>query len=143
MAHRTTILRRRTRWYDALESGDYRRVTGTLTKTKADGTPKGFCCLGVACEIAGVKHTVINQGAWESQDDFVRIYGEDQADGHLPSEAQDWLGVCTSDPRPNFPKGHARYGASASELNDNGWTFKKIADAFRKYGIHPDDEEAR
>jgi hypothetical protein len=138
MAHRTTILRRRKKWYDALESGEYRRTTGTLTKVTPDGKPKSFCCLGVACEIAGIDHEIYN--ASYDDDDWVRMYGEHQDDGHLPYEAQDWLGVCSSDPRPNFPAGHAKFGVSAAELNDAGWTFKKIADAFRKYGIHPDDE---
>lgn len=38
-------------WVDALRSGDYRQTRGVLSRVDMDGS-KGFCCLGVLCNLA-------------------------------------------------------------------------------------------
>lgn len=45
------------RWVAALRSGDYQQVRGWLRATRSDGQ-LGFCCLGVLCEVAGLRRSV-------------------------------------------------------------------------------------
>ena len=39
-------------WVDALESGNFRQVTGTLAEPKGSKS-LGYCCLGVLCRVQG------------------------------------------------------------------------------------------
>lgn len=49
------------KWVKALKSGKYTQVTGTLTKSlDLEKGEKGFCCLGVACDI----QTVVPFNEW-------------------------------------------------------------------------------
>ena len=49
-------------WIEALRSGHYRQGTGSLRQTDSDADPS-YCCLGVACSVAGVKESEI-KGEW-------------------------------------------------------------------------------
>lgn len=39
----------KTRWLQALRSGQYKQAYGTLKRTTAEGS--SFCCLGVLCDV--------------------------------------------------------------------------------------------
>ena len=51
-------------WIKALKSGYYTQGTGSLRQTDSDADPS-YCCLGVACSVAGVKESEI-KGEWIS-----------------------------------------------------------------------------
>ena len=42
------------KWYDALMSGKYKQVRGRLRR-RLKGGGYGYCCLGVACKVLGVR----------------------------------------------------------------------------------------
>lgn len=79
----------------ALRSGKYQQTTGRLhlTKVAGDGTlgrKPGFCCLGVACELAIEAGVPVKR---ESSHSFGN--DEDNYDGEssiLPDSVQKWLG---------------------------------------------------
>jgi hypothetical protein len=82
------------------------------------------CCLGVLCDIAvadGVipapVETSPDEDSWDSL-----LYGGDSA--LLPSEVQDWAGLDSN--APMVREGHLL--SSLAELNDKGYSFKRIAD---------------
>lgn len=67
-------------WLEALRSGEYRQVHGTL------GSEGGYCCLGVACEVAIKNGPVVNR----------RLDGVVSYDGSsnlLPNSVVDWFGL--------------------------------------------------
>jgi hypothetical protein len=107
-----------TKLVEALESGNYQQARGYLRVLNSDGTAKGYCCLGVACDISGV-------GRW-----FGRAYSVDDHDtsfASLPPQVQEWLGV--DDP---FVRISSQHALCATTLNDNGWDFHQIAAQLRK-----------
>lgn len=72
-------------WVDALRSGLYEQARGKLS----DGD--GYCCLGVACEVAmanGVElrkvRSIEDDGVWVSYD---------EANSMLPQSVAKWLGL--------------------------------------------------
>lgn len=102
-------------WVDALRSGFYAQATGRLY---ADG---GFCCLGVACEVAmanGVSLTFDPE--WQSYDGRI---------SDLPEAVAVWLGVEDLDPFID-----KRSGVTACMANDFlEWPFTQIADAVEEF----------
>lgn len=132
-------------WIEALESGEFDQAKGCLRKAetaRAQGgdnrAETGYCCLGVACEVARKAGAV--DGEWEANTErpqfVVRKDGEaeESAGGALPLAVQDWLGVDSSDPRV--------LGTCASTRNDqDGWTFAEIATALREQFGYPPKAE--
>lgn len=98
----------REHWAAALESGDYAQAHGQLADGDGDG---GFCCLGVACDLA-VKAGVI--------DSFEPSHA-DLDDGYAP--VKHWLGLRVGD--GNYT------GSSLAADNDLGETFAEIAATIR------------
>ena len=95
-------------WVKALRSGKYKQGRGALR------TGDMYCCLGVACELAGAKT--------EKPNDLTVPYGYDGIFFTLPVSVQEWLGVKT---------GTGVYGKEEYDLssdNDGGKTFEEIAD---------------
>ena len=44
------------KWVAALRSGEYKQGMGLLKGEDWNGGPFSYCCLGVACEVAGCKN---------------------------------------------------------------------------------------
>ena len=126
---------------DALRSGEYRQTGGMLRRGDS------FCCLGVACDISGL-------GQWKDYDGraigntyYEYVYdipgsGDDRSHmgtAVLPTEVRDWLGVNEVNPEVNYvvedddgyDAGHMEIAGVAS-LNDDGYSFDKIADFFER-----------
>lgn len=127
------IRQNRKDWIAALRSGQYDQARNFLCRLGEDGKPTGFCCLGVASELAQVPSDDLPQ---------VRLYGGSGSDQVLPLEVREWLGVTESSPSVNIPADHElweEHGDSAvlAELNDNGMTFAEIADLIEAYGFLP------
>lgn len=93
----------------ALRSGEYRQTKNQLT----DG--KGFCCLGVACEISKLGH-------WEGEHEWNYVTATDSSNVALPLEVQRWLGFQSHTGQYND------YVGSLADDNDEGKRFKAIAD---------------
>ena len=98
--------RNRAKWVKALRSGEYRQAKSVLT----DG--RGFCCLGVACEISGLGH-------WDGEFEWEYHAGDTQETAFLPFEVKEWLGLSTV--AGDFNRG------CLTSLNDNGKKFTTIA----------------
>jgi len=71
----------RDRWCAALRSGEYKQGRQFLKERKVDKT--FYCCLGVLCEIEGIKitdsHTVISN-------DWEKLYNDLDGIGYLPNK---------------------------------------------------------
>ena len=112
-------------WVDALRSGDYAQCHNALN----DG--KGFCCLGVACEVAIRSGVDVLRGTEEighSDDGTPKTRATyDNNGGYPPSAVREWLGLPEANPRLSPPDGGV---TSAVFANDSAaWTFARIADA--------------
>ena len=103
-------------WVEALESGKYKQGDQYLC------VGDRYCCLGVACELAGVEKTV--------------IHGITRFDGWstvLPNDVMREYGF-KGDTGPNgeyFKGDTGEEYRSLASMNDNGMTFQEIADAVR------------
>lgn len=107
----------------ALRSGEFDQIKRKLH------TKYGYCCLGVACELA-VREGVIPPGV----PDEANIYYYEENSSSLPWSVQRWLGFSTGTGAfwdSSYDGGYPipQLGAeSLAALNDAGWTFEKIAD---------------
>lgn len=120
MANQENMLK----WIEALESGEYPQdPKGGHLKTE-----RGYCCLGVGEELRGCTWTLVDGGAYET-DEGRRSY---------PSEkfVRDFLELTPEenrDPLDVFLGGRFRKGGEfASSWNDNGASFKDIAAKLRE-----------
>ena len=149
------------KWLSALESGEYNQGVGALR------TEKGYCCLGVACDVVGL-------GKWTTElsesGDSASLYhfkGDDGIydDEELPESVTDALrmhsrsGFFNFKEIPNDPLGaeilrHSETGStfggkqsSLMRLNDVEMSFKEIAGLIRRnpevFFIPQDDLNAR
>ena len=102
------------RWVEALRSGEYDQANGALRNGD------GFCCLGVACDLARVELGT----EWEESDDGAARLAGSSSFGYLPVGVQRWLGLASND--GSFWPGGGGTETLAS-LNDDGKTFSEIA----------------
>jgi hypothetical protein len=116
------------KWVEALRSGKYQQTTGRLADRN------GFCCLGVACEVAIENGLRLRKK--ESGDSVGTVEYNDCA-GELPDEVADWLGLYTegddeeafhhlTDP-PLHTADHPKHSAVSWNDEENA-TFSQIAD---------------
>lgn len=102
------------KWVKALRSGKYKQDIGQLR------SEKGYCCLGVACEVSIKNRVILNVSQTK---DNTYLYDGDE--GVLPESVSQWLGV---DRDPVLTNGK-RLHVSCSTLNDHRRkTFNEIAD---------------
>jgi hypothetical protein len=98
------------KWLEALRSGKYKQAEGRL---KVNDT---FCCLGVLCDISGLSK-------WDG-DYYLNCVSV------LPDEVAEWSGL--GDKSPNVKEASGR-NRSLAGLNDDGNSFKEIADLIERY----------
>ena len=94
------------KWVAALRSGEFKQGRSWL-RSQVDGEDR-FCCLGVACEVFGMRYRSGCYGA---------------SDVALPRKLQRRLGLSYD---PQVMVDGSRIGLAT--LNDTGWSFAKIAD---------------
>ena len=99
----------RRKWVEALRSGEYEQCTGRLH----DGS--GFCCLGVLCEVIGMKKKRI----------ATEIYYFGNASEIAPLKAQRSVGLISRNGSFDYDNGN---GSCLAEENDSGKSFSEIAD---------------
>jgi hypothetical protein len=101
------------KWCQALESGEYPQTRGwlhTLTDWGDEETPPGYCCVGVACELAGLE-----QGL-PSIDDFQVVSYDGELEG-APDVLNEWAGELD--------------WKELYKMNDSGKSFTEIATHIR------------
>jgi len=106
-------------WLHALRSDKFKQGRDYLHK---DGK---HCCLGVLCELA-VDAGVIDSFKAEGRPTIYGGYDE----ATLPQEVQDWAGLTEDIPVVSVEIDDEEQHLAS--LNDNGWTFKEIADVIEK-----------
>lgn len=116
------------KWLAALRSGEYKQTEGEL-KTETQEFC-GFCCLGVLSDIHS-KET--GEGEWIVHEEYDLLeYKDSQGfseNGVPPPGVLNWAGLCENN--PTIFETHAnedKIKSTVAELNDNGKTFKEIAD---------------
>ena len=116
----------KTKWLEALRSGEYAQTTGALEKipaTFADGSPGGLCCWGVLCRIAEsegvVQHTLGGSTI---------LY--DGEDSFPPPSVQSWADL---DPFTKYFLDPLDKHVSLADLNDGyKYTFNEIAEVIEE-----------
>lgn len=118
-------------WTDALRSGVYTQTQNHLRDAK------GFCCLGVLCDIA--KDQIGAQWGEMHPTGCDFIYGDGIEAGCLPPVVQEWAGLSDRNPGVNIGTTGSGSGphavesrASLANLNDSGMSFREIADIIEK-----------
>jgi hypothetical protein len=106
------------KWVEALRSGKYTQTRRYLR------THQGYCCLGVACEVA--RENGVPLSTVEVEGDPIRT-AYNEVDTHLPDCIMDWLGLSDSDGgyRIDGEEG-TRY--LTQDNDDEKKTFSEIAD---------------
>jgi hypothetical protein len=114
------------KWVEALLSGKFKQTTGSLKKTK--GKSSGHCCLGVLCAIS-------NLGKWNRQGNTEErtFLG---ASEFLPREVEEWAGMTSDNGNCSISieqddDDFVTYD-NLVEMNDDGRTFKEIAEVIKK-----------
>ena len=101
------------KWIDALRSGKYNQVKGTLKGQQPDGTI-GYCCLGVFAEINGKELKV------------EEIYQDCDGETFVVEEGPTGIYNFCRENIPGFVVG------DGISMNDDGRTFEEIADMIEK-----------
>lgn len=107
------------RWVKALRSGKYEQGTKALRNANNQ-----FCCLGVLCDLSKKElHT-----RWKLALDGDTYRFKNQG-GLLSNEVIEWSGIRYENAWSWNSRG---YRKSLIYLNDNGWSFKNIANFIEK-----------
>jgi hypothetical protein len=119
------------KWVEALRSGDYQQGGGILCKEDEISDDYDYCCLGVACDI-------FVEGDWIQHKDWDVWSIGPYEDFSMPShgDKKNWGRSDTA----SFPSLKilkkmgldVAYAQELAELNDKGWSFKKIANKIEK-----------
>jgi hypothetical protein len=137
------------RWVKSLRSDRWKQGRAVLHQTHSPN--EQFCCLGVACRLGRIRA--------ERSDYNSMLYGASSQDALPPVELAAWFGFEPHDVEENhlspvnvllgnqrevtrgwWREGIGAWGSlaphhSLASLNDNGATFKQIADLIERYGI--------
>lgn len=105
-------------WVEALRSGKYKQGQGQLR----DDNNK-FCCLGVLCNLHAQAHPEI---AAQQEDPSSYLGGYE----FPPKEVLKWAGLNSEEGEFVDEKGE---GQSLAELNDEGRTFRYLANRIEKF----------
>jgi len=110
------------RWVKALRSGKYKQIRGALNNGK------GFCCLGVLCDISkkdlGIKWV-------KGYEDKMEIGKRHKDTDYLPKSVRRWAGIKTRE--CSFYDEASETECDLSLLNDNYRSFKYIAKVIEQY----------
>lgn len=103
-----------TKWMKALRSGKYRQGKNYLANAKGE-----YCCLGVLCDLAEKEGVVTSTKNRRPVYEVIQ-YGEEIY--FLPEKVMEWAGI--KHQCGEYSTGHQHLAGH----NDNGNTFKQIAD---------------
>lgn len=113
---------------NALRDPEQRQASGKL------GSERGYCCLGVACEVAIANGLDLYREELPeaAAGDFMVRYGDDLNAMTLPWAVAEWYGFAEVDPYLRLDgKMEGKMEGKATFANDSlGMTLKSIGDAF-------------
>lgn len=112
-------------WIDALRSDNYDQTQSHLCEMDINGVSR-WCCLGVLTDLA-IKNGVDIKS--ERSAHFENIIIFDKSSEILSPLVMEWAGMETS--CGEYNRGH--FASSLVEDNDNGQSFKEIADTIEMY----------
>jgi len=112
------------KWVKALRSGEYKRAVTALCRENKNGYCS-FCCLGVLIELyIQEKNKILKTKIyWKTSYTGVLEFGG--KNGFLPEKVKNWAGMNTNN-------GVYSYKDTLAKDNDNGKSFKQIADVIEK-----------
>lgn len=126
------------KWVKALRSGKYKQGKNVLKYKSRNGTLR-HCCLGVLCELYQKEHKAKMASGptppFDQQERDIDIpagakcYHFSSRDVALPASVIRWAGMDSDD--GSF-KDHRGYRTSLATLNDDGDSFKKIAEVIEE-----------
>lgn len=102
----------KTKWLEALRSGEYKQTTGRLRNSQEEG----FCCLGVLCDI-------MEPESWSDDDEHQECFSLPSNDILVKTGMKMFLPNIDVDYTPSH----------LSTMNDHGSTFTEIADWIEAY----------
>ena len=116
----------KTRWCEALRSGDYKQGREALHPT-----PKQFCCLGVLTDLFIKDH---DNAKWAKRGVFadhlhLSVGGEECGGGYLDLNVVKWAGLDSRSPRV----GSEGNDIALAVHNDEGASFSYIAGLIEKH----------
>lgn len=109
----------KTRWVEALRSGQYKQGTGYL-RVRSEPHDR-FCCLGVLCALAETDEIIALEGNGED-----RCYSYGNRFAGLPNPVIEWAGLRTDHGDPVVIE---ESRMTLAVHNDTGRSFVEIADA--------------
>ena len=104
---------------EKLRSDEYTQTKGILRDCK------GFCCLGVACDISGLSNW--KKKTEDNTDSIFYFMYQGDTEG-LPKKVQEYYGFASNNGNFTIKREHGYISTSLAYLNDQGKTFKEIAD---------------
>lgn len=115
---------RRRALVSALKSGEYPQTRGTLHRLadELSGAAGGFCCLGVACEVAIKGGLGLYSIPCSSGHVTYGAPGSDENQTRLPQAAWRWYGFDSSDPYLKVPRRFAGISEYVARYWHEGWT---------------------
>jgi len=119
------------KWVKALKSGKYKQSRGKLRG------PRGYCCLGVLCDLKNPKGWVDEREEFEGcggQADYTFMAdGNYPEDNTLPLKVMSWAGMKSADGEFGDDESPAGHRQTLVTLNDHRhWGFKEIAKFIQK-----------
>jgi hypothetical protein len=143
------------KWIEALRSGEFKKGKGSLVQVDSEGNKK-YCCLGVACALAGLEEAKVKVIDEDKQRIFALGFktNGDVETSFLPKQVQQWLGITEKNPLVETnaegilttEAGRlGRWIRSLSDVNDGGLaekevTFSEIADLIEKQWLSKSDQ---
>ena len=115
------------KWLKALRSGEYKQGSGALRETTTDTEVKGgdqYCCLGVLCDIVEPKKWNRTGHRWKN--------GESENGGFPRGELMKKLGLTKPWTRNEDDEGNDDIAHKLASMNDDGKSFKYIANWIEK-----------
>lgn len=98
----------------ALRSGLYEKTRGKLHRMAGNHTEEGWCCLGVASDVAHKFGLPVDRAAAE----FSQCESFDEDSSYMPRSVMEWYGFDSNNPLLRLPDGRT---LAASTLNDSGY----------------------
>jgi len=120
-------------WVAALRSGEYAQGFQRLKQIPVEGGRPGYCCLGVACEVA-MRHGVSLEVTMHPRPNGPLSFAFNGTQANLPYPVMQWLGLAACNPLVGGSSDARPNGADACYVNDGlSWDFPRIADSIEKF----------
>lgn len=109
-------------WIVKLNNGEYQQTKSALR------TERGFCCLGVLCDLYSKEKNI----PWKKITE--KDFEIEKCGGLLPKEVMDWAGLNSDNPVivPSDDSRDLGYDITLSGMNDRGSSFKEISEFIKK-----------